>query len=127
MSKKIYPYQESLERKFEKWNGFINDDIKEAIQDVSGDTYLELRKLTSLLLTLVEKNIQENKYTGYQNGKPLTEEQKLDLAHTDEDLKLAMKEIINSVWVSIINKQKVGFDKLFITISQIYDKKDKEN
>jgi hypothetical protein len=130
-----YGFQDNLEKKFEKWTGYIDDDIREALREVSGDTYLELRKLTSLLMTLVEKNITQGKYSGYHEGEPLTEEARQGIINSgedarliQEDLKEDIKERINSVWVSILNKQKVGFDKLFIALSQKYIKKDdKEN
>lgn len=130
-----YPFQEGLEKKFEKWNGFIDDDIREAIKEISGDTYLEMRKLTSLLLTLVEQYIAEGKYPGYKDGIVLTDEEKQGIMNTGngnktrvpEDLKKEVKDRIDAVWVSILNKQKVGFDKLFIALSQTYKQNDKEN
>ncbi len=116
-----FPFYSELVKKFEKYLGNSNDDIKEALIDLTGDTYFEMRRMESRLMASIEKLILSGKYRGYVEGQAISDEDLDKLAsgqRIDEDLKNAIKNLVGETWFSILNKQKVGIDKLFIALKE---------
>lgn len=87
-------YIKMMEEKFTKWTGIEDEDAHEAIDDFSGDLYLEMRKLTSKICTECE-----------QSG-------------VSDDTKQIFKDMIDETWRNIIDHQKIGLDKLCIVIKR---------
>ncbi len=116
-NKPIFPFQEHIKGRFAKWTGIMDDRIEDALVDLSGDTYFEMRKLIKVILTETERMIVGGKYAGFQNGKELTEEQKQSINVTKEDFKDFLRTNIEQTWKTILNKQKVGVDKLGLALS----------
>lgn len=89
-------YMQLLEKKFKTWTNLDDEEIPEALQDLCGDSFFEMRKLTAQVCKAVESS-------------------GLDDA-TAKKTVVEIKTIIDSSWRSIIDKQKVGMDKLGIII-----------
>ena len=109
------PFKYIVEEKFFAITGFgKTEELKTAIYDLTGDTYYEMRKMTSKLLKLVEEMILIGRYDGYVNGKKINKESKTlkILKDTPEDMKMEMKNIIKSCWFEMQNKQKIGIERL---------------
>jgi len=85
-------YQLAMEEKWLKWTGIKDDEVFEALNDFSGDLFLEMRKLTAKICTECES-------------------QKLP-----DEFKEMAKEMIDEAWKNIIDHQKIGLDKLCIVI-----------
>ena len=87
-------YMKVYKEKFEKWTGIEDADADEALNDFSGDLYLEMRKLTSKLCTECEQR------------------------ELPEEFKQFSKDLIDETWRNIIDHQKIGLDKLCIVIKR---------
>jgi len=111
-----FPFEIDIKARFKKWTGLMNPEIEEALKELTGDTYFEMRKLISQLLTKIEQKIENGEYCGYTEGRPLTEDQKKDLLNTKEELKEFIKATVEETWRSILTKQKIGIDKLSLSI-----------
>jgi len=85
-------YLIELQAKFKRWTGIDDREIEEAIKDLSGDLWGELRKLESQLCTEIENR------------------------KLPDDFKEYTKARIRDVWRDIIGHQKIGMDKLCIVI-----------
>jgi len=85
-----------LENKFKTWTKIEDVEVGEALRDVCGDTFFELRKMTAQVCRTVESSSLEEE----EKKKVVTE----------------LKTIIDDVWRGIIDKQKVGVDKLGIVV-----------
>ena len=94
-------YLLELETKWRRWTGIVDPEADEAIKDISGDLWTELRKLESQLCTEIENR------------------------QLPEDFKEFTKARIRDVWRDIISHQKIGMDKLCIVIKRSFT--DKEN
>lgn len=114
-----FPFQKEVADRFKKWTGLSSPEIDEALRDLTGDTYFEMRKLTRLLLNAVENLVRSGKYAGFVDGKELTSEQRQNIERVDEDLKREIREIVDTAWRSILNKQKIGSDKLALGIKDV--------
>ncbi len=93
----------TLERKWITWTGIKDEAAFEAINDLSGDLFLNLRKLTSQLCGECENR------------------------KLPEDFKEMIKTRIDETWRDIIEKQKVGLDKLSILVRSRLDEKGGKN
>ena len=111
-----FPFHEHIVQRFSKWTGLTDEDIAEALKDLTGDTYFEMRKLISILLTYMETLIEEGKYVGFIHGNELTETQKESIKDVKEDAKEHIRTAIESSWRAILNKQKLGVDKLSLSL-----------
>jgi len=112
-----FPFKEEVCNRFCKWlNIKRNKEIDEAIEELTGDTYFEIRKLICQLLTEVERLVTFDKYDGYLDGKELTEEQKESIKEVKEDLKEFIRESVEYTWRTMLKKQKMGIDKLSISL-----------
>ena len=113
--KDYVPFGYIIEEKFFTITGFKkNEELRTAIYDLTGDTYYEMRKMTSLMLKLVEEMILVGRYDGYVNGKKLRGDCKNleKLKDVPEDMKMEIKSIIKNCWFEMQNKQKKGIEKL---------------
>ena len=89
-------FQLILEEKFKTWTKINDPEVSDALKDLCGGLFFEMRKMTAQLCRIVE-------------GKNLGEEKEKE---TIADLKV----IIDDTWKCIIDKQKVGIDKLGIIV-----------
>ena len=111
-----FPFEEEVIQRFMKWTGISDPDISESLKDLTGDTYFEMRKLISQLLTEIETSVTTGQYCGYLNGKELTEDEKSCIKEVKEDMKEFVRISIEATWRSILNKQKIGIDKLSLSL-----------
>ena len=116
-----FPFAKEVEKRFRKYTGMKGPEAEDALRHLTGDTYFEMRMLVSRAMTLIEENIRSGKYPGYKEGVKLTEDDKLDLFRVEEDLKVALKELIEESWRNMLNKQIVGVERLGIALK--YQKK----
>lgn len=87
-------YLKLLENKFRTWTRIEDEELSEALNDLCGDSYFEMRKMTAQICRAIEQgNVPE----------PAV-------------LVGEVKRIIDDTWRSIIDKQKVGVDKLGIVV-----------
>jgi len=112
-----FPFKDEVCNRFCKWLDIKNTkEIEEALEGLTGDTYFEMRKMISRLLTEVESMILSGKYSGYRNGKELTDEEKQGIKEMREDHKEFLRLTVEETWRDILNKQKVGIDKLSLSL-----------
>lgn len=96
-------YLLELENKWERWTGINDKEAFEALKDLSGDLWSELRKLEAQLCKEIENR---------------------DLP---EDFKEFTKARIRDSWRDIISHQKIGLDKLCIVVTKYLPKKVSED
>ena len=113
-----FPFKEEVVKKFKKWLQIDDQEIDEALVELTGDTYFEMRKLISMVLNHVEGMITTDKYDGYVEGNKLTAEEKSSIKEVREDLKEFLRTTIEGSWRAILNKQRMGVDKLGIALKQ---------
>ena len=97
------PYLVALEKKWKTWTGIESDMAFEAIDDLSGNLFKTLRKLTAQLCNECETR------------------------KLPEDFKALLKSKIDEAWHDIIEKQKVGIDKLAIVVKSNLEKNGDQN
>jgi len=85
-------YLLELEEKWKRWTKISDPEAFEALKDLSGDLWSELRKLEAQLC----KEIENRQFP--------------------EDFKQFAKARIRDTWRDIIDHQKIGLDKLCIVI-----------
>jgi len=91
-------YQKLLLEKLRTWTGLNDPELSEALQDLCGDSFFEMRKMTAQICRAIEST-------------KLSEDDTKNLVND-------VKDLIDSTWRSIIDKQKVGVDKLGIIIKK---------
>ena len=87
-------YLLELEAKWTRWTGIKDPEAFEALKDLSGDLWAELRKLEAQLCKEIENR------------------------ELPEDFKEFAKAKLRDTWRDIIGHQKIGLDKLCIVIRQ---------
>ena len=85
-------YLLELEGKWKRWTGIDDKEAFEALKDLSGDLWGELRKLEAQLCKEIENR------------------------ELPEDFKEFAKARIRDTWRDIIGHQKIGLDKLCIVV-----------
>ena len=85
-------YLLELEAKWKKWTNIDDPEAFEALKDLSGDLWGELRKLEAQLCKEIENR------------------------ELPEDFKEFTKARIRDTWRDIIGHQKIGLDKLCIVV-----------
>ncbi len=97
-------YLIELENKWKRWTGIDDKEAFEALKDLSGDLWSELRKLEAQLCKEIENR------------------------QLPDDFKEFTKARIRDTWRDIIGHQKIGLDKLCIVVRKYLpeDKKEKE-
>jgi hypothetical protein len=81
--------------------------------------------LEAIVAKSVERAIIDKRYSGFFEGKPLTDKDVESLKMrmiVKEDLKDELKEAVEECWNTVLKKQKVGVDKFFIRLVKIYKK-----
>lgn len=97
----IPKFQKILEDKFQTWTKIEDPDVSEALKDLCGDSFFEMRKMTAQLCRAIESgNLEKNK---------------------EKEIIENVKRIIDDTWRCIIDKQKVGIDKLGIIVRKYVD------
>jgi hypothetical protein len=91
-------YLIELENKWERWTKIDDKDAYEALKDLSGDLWSELRKLEAQMCKEIEDR------------------------EMPEDFKEFTKAKIRDTWRDIISHQKIGLDKLCIVIRKYMPK-----
>ena len=123
-----FPFSKFILGRFGKWTGIEDEHIEEALIELTGDTYHEMRKLVSTVLDKIEKMIDDDLYAGHLDGKPLTEEQKRCIREIgNEDLKSYLRITITDTWNDMLDKQKYGIDKLALALKQYLITKNNED
>ena len=87
-------YLLEMEAKWKRWTNIDDPQAFEAIKDLSGDLWAELRKLEAQLCKEIENR------------------------ELPEDFKEFTKARIRDTWRDIIGHQKIGLDKLCIVVRQ---------
>jgi len=95
-------FQAILLDKFKTWTKIDDPEVEDAIKDLCGDSFFEMRKLTAQVCRAIEA-------------------QNLGKEKTEEVIK-EVKGVIDDSWRCIIDKQKVGMDKLGIIIRKYVGK-----
>lgn len=108
----LIPYHEEIASIVEINLGVRTQSMEDALVDVTGDLYFEMRKLTKEVLEKIEDYIEQGKYVGYTNGVPLTTRSKETLKGVKEDLKMDMRKLIDNAWGTIEKKQKEGIKEM---------------
>lgn len=85
-------YLLELEAKWKRWTKIEDKEASEALKDLSGDLWGELRKLEAQLCKEIENR------------------------ELPEDFKEFVKARIRDTWRDIIGHQKIGLDKLAIVV-----------
>ena len=91
-------FQQILEKKLKTWTGIQDEELSEALKDLCGDSFFEMRKMTAQICRMLES------------------------AEVSRETIDAVKEIIDNTWRGIIDKQKVGMDKLGIIVRKYIKK-----
>lgn len=89
-------FQIILEDKFKTWTKINDPDVGDAIKDLSGGLFFEMRKMTAQICRIIE-------------SKNLSEE-------VGKDIIADLKSTIDDTWKCIIDRQKIGIDKLGIIV-----------
>ena len=87
-------YLLEMEAKWKRWTKIDDPQAFEALKDLSGDLWAELRKLEAQLC----KEIENREFP--------------------DDFKVFAKARIRDTWRDIIGHQKIGLDKLCIVVRQ---------
>lgn len=108
IEKKIVPtkqpqFQKILVEKFKTWTNIDDEEIEDALKDLCGDSFFEIRKMTAQICRCIEGQGIDTKKA--------------------EVITTALKLIIDDTWRCIIDKQKIGIDKLGIIVRK-YVKED---
>jgi hypothetical protein len=115
-----FSFHKDIEEKIDNWKSTVEVEcLKEPIMDLTGDTFYEIRKMEQGVLSIIEEAIISGRYKGFKDGVEFSEEEVNSIKEgkiIEEDLKNAVKKILNKCWQSMLNKQKVGIDKLIITM-----------
>ena len=91
-----------MEEKWKRWTGIDDPDIPEAIKDISGDLYTEIRKFEVLVCREIEER------------------------NLPETFKEFFKSKVNDTWRDIISHQKIGLDKFCIVVRR-YTKEEQKD
>jgi hypothetical protein len=96
-------YLKGMEDKFKRWTTIDDPELPEALKDLSGDLWGEIRKFEAQVCREIEKR------------------------NYDEDFKELVKTKIRDMWRDIVEHQKVGIDKLGIVIRTHLEEASKKN
>lgn len=91
-------YLVELIEKFKTWSGIDDMETDEAIKYLSSDLYTEIRKCESLIYTFIDDWPTLKEKAGA------------------EELKEFIKARIREMWRDMVEKQKIGIDKLGILV-----------
>ena len=99
---KALQFETILENKFKTWTKIDDPEVSDALRDLCGGLFFEMRKMTAQICRVIEsKNLGEK---------------------VQKDTISETKTVIDDTWKCIIDKQKVGIDKLGIIVRKYVDK-----
>lgn len=93
---KVPQFQVILEEKFKTWTKINDPEVSDALKDLCGGLFYEMRKMTAQICRTIESKKLEDKL--------------------EKDTIVELKGVIDDTWKCIIDKQKVGIDKLGIIV-----------
>jgi len=109
-----FPFKEEICKNFCRWLEIERTpNLDEALEEATGDTYYEMRKLTSILLTAIEK------WDDSPETEKLTAKEKVAVKTAMEGFKEFTRKSIDDCWADMLKKQKLGVDKLSLTLREI--------
>ena len=127
-------YLFELEKRWVKWTDIQDPDVLEGLDYLSGDLFFEMRKLTSQVCLAneeAEKRLVRrlDSLLNLQGDRAKLREVGEIVLKTMAEEKASMKSLIDKSWRDIVDKQKVGIDKVCIVVtrhvfSQIKEKKE---
>jgi len=125
-------YLLELEGRWIKWTDIDDPDILEALDYLSGDLFFEMRKLTSQSCLTNEESERRliRKLTGVlgiQNDRDKLRDIGQAIIGIMNEEKCNLKMLIDKSWRDIVDKQKVGIDKVCIVVTKHVFDKIKEN
>jgi len=114
-------YVKNLAKDWKNWTGMEDKDIEDGLDYITGDLFYEMRKLTSQLCKqnelTVKKIIRESNIV--LDGDKEQLRKLFEIVEVQLDLnKKVSKKLINACWKSINDKQKIGVDKLCISVAK---------
>lgn len=113
-----FPFKEVIRNSFTNWTGLEDPEVLDALDQVLGKTYFEMRRLNTLTLSIIERYIAEGKYCGYRGGEKLDTKSIEFIRTVPEDMKEEIRSLINIAWESILRKQKSGVEKLAVALKK---------
>lgn len=111
-------------RNFKDWSQINDEEIDDAIEYASGNMYFEIRKMTSLLCQLNEKMVSrmiKKVDKNVTNDRQFLGEVFEVMRDEMEEMKKEMKSTIDATWRDMVDRQKVGWDKMSLIL--LKDKK----
>lgn len=121
-------YLFELEKRWIRWTDIQDPDILEALDYLSGDLFFEMRKLTSqscLANEEAEKRMIRKLSASFnlQDNREKLREVAQIVFDCMQGEKEGLKGLIDKSWRDIVDKQKVGIDKVCIVVTKhIFDK-----
>ncbi len=122
-------YLLELHKRWCRWTEIDDPDVLESLDYLSGDLFFEMRKLTSQICILNEetekkilRKLVDNLHIPSGDKEKLRAVGEVIFEQMGKE-KEALKELIDKSWRDIVDKQKVGIDKVCIVVTKhIFDK-----
>lgn len=112
-------YIVNMKARWVQWTDIDDEEVTEAIDYLSGDLFFEMRKLTAVLCASNEKAVEEicNRLDDILPDE--LKEKARQIVETKLNAnKLDIKDKLDASWRDIIDKQKVGLDKISIVVNR---------
>jgi len=124
-------YLFELEKRWVRWTDIQDPDILEALDYLSGDLFFEMRKLTSQSCLMNEETEKKlirklDSALGLQGDREKLREVGQIVFDCMRGEKENLKGLIDKSWRDIVDKQKVGIDKVCIVVTKHIFNKVKE-
>ena len=124
-------YLYELEKRWVRWTGINDPDVLESLDYLSGDLFFEMRKLTSQICIENEDNEKVlvrklDEILHFKGDKELTRKIGEVIFSIMANEKKSIKKLIDTCWRDIVDKQKVGIDKICIVVTKNIHEKVKE-
>ena len=99
-------------------------ELKQALYNITGNSFVEMRRLTGRSLKMIEEFILAGRYTGYVKGNAIKDSDKTmeKLHNIPEDMKIELRAIIKHQWKEMEYNQRRGIEKLAQVIKDNYGK-----
>jgi len=121
-------YLLELHKRWCRWTEIDDPDVLESLDYLSGNLFFEMRKLTSQSCILNEETEKRlirkiSAELGIQNDREKLRAVGTIIFDAMRSEKEALKGLIDKSWRDIVDKQKVGIDKICIVVTKnIFDK-----
>lgn len=122
-------YINEMFKKFVRWTDINDEEVIESLDYLSGDLYYELRKLTFQVCSQSERSLEKmvkKLNVLFKEDRELLKKVFEVINLEMEGEKQAMKRLIDNSWRDIVDKQKVGLDKICIVITRSRQQNGKE-